>query len=219
LDDPARFDAGVLVRPARQPAIDLERTTVTDARSDEKTEASGQDEASARQPLDSVLLTPGVIEAVRSLVEIMERSGVTKVDLVHGDLSVRLRAGEQNSVHPAAVHGTEAAQSVPASAHVVQIAAPAAPAPIDPAEFVITSPMVGTYYATPSPGAPPFVQLGEAVEAGQTVGIVEAMKIMNEIVAERGGTVTALLVENGQAVEYGSPLIRLGARAVVGALA
>jgi acetyl-CoA carboxylase biotin carboxyl carrier protein len=185
-----------------------ETTAVTDVRDDETIVAASQDEESARQPLESVLLTPGVIEAVRSLVEIMERGGLTKLDLVHGELAIRLR-GERNSAHPAA---SAAAGESEASAPHPPIAAPTLPAPVDLAEFVVTSPMVGTYYAAPSPGSPPFVHIGETVEAGQTVGIVEAMKIMNEIVAERGGVVTALLVENGQAVEYGSPLMRLGSR-------
>ncbi|HEU0115146.1 MAG TPA: acetyl-CoA carboxylase biotin carboxyl carrier protein, partial [Thermomicrobiales bacterium] len=90
--------------------------------------------------------------------------------------------------------------------------APAAVASPPNAEFafdVITAPMVGSYYAAPSPGSPPFIEIGDAIEPGQPIGIIEAMKIMNEIVADRGGVVDAILVENGQAVEYGSPLVRL----------
>ena len=73
----------------------------------------------------------------------------------------------------------------------------------------MTAPMIGTYYASPSPGDPPFVQVGDAVEVGQTIGIIEAMKIMNEIAADRNGVVAEVLVANSQAVEYGSPLIRI----------
>jgi acetyl-CoA carboxylase biotin carboxyl carrier protein len=175
------------------------------------TGAGDRDDASARQPLEAVLLTPGVIAAVRSLVEIMDRGGLSKLDLVHGELSVRLRSGGERLPARSAPSDavTDATQTMP----VVTDGAPPVRATLpDPDDHVVTSPMVGTYYAAPSPGTPPFVRVGDAVEAGQTVGIVEAMKIMNEIVAERGGIVTTILVENGQAVEYGSPLMRLGAR-------
>ncbi len=76
-------------------------------------------------------------------------------------------------------------------------------------EAFITAPMIGTFYSSPSPGEPPFVRLGDRIEAGQVVGIIEAMKIMNEIVADRPGIVADIMVENAQAVEYGSPLLRL----------
>jgi acetyl-CoA carboxylase biotin carboxyl carrier protein len=183
-----------------------------DARRDDRT-GSSTEKASERQPLEAVLLTSGVIEAVRSLVEIMDQGGITRLDLVHGDLSIRLQGGER-AVATAPANATalvdEALPSVPAG--LVEVA----PATSEPGEYVVTSPMVGTYYTAPSPNAPPFVRVGDMVETGQTVGIVEAMKIMNEIVAERGGIVTAMLVDNGQAVEYGSPLIRLGARPAPG---
>jgi acetyl-CoA carboxylase biotin carboxyl carrier protein len=191
-------------------------TAVTDPRSDESTGSTARDDAPVRQPLEAVLLTPGVIDAVRSLVEIMDRGGVTKLDLVHGDLSISLRGGDRSPGHH------EAGGVAPANTELKAtpaVAVEVAPVAIDPGDFVVTSPMVGTYYSAPSPGSPPFVQVGDAVEAGQTVGIVEAMKIMNEIVAERGGVVTALLVESGQAVEYGSPLIRLGSRPALSVLA
>jgi acetyl-CoA carboxylase biotin carboxyl carrier protein len=74
---------------------------------------------------------------------------------------------------------------------------------------VLTAPMVGTFYAGPGPNEPPFVAVGDPIEQGQTIGIIEAMKIMNEIPAERSGTVVEILVQNGQAVEYGSPLFRI----------
>jgi acetyl-CoA carboxylase biotin carboxyl carrier protein len=88
--------------------------------------------------------------------------------------------------------------------------APEAPAEAE-SGHLISAPMIGTFYASPSPGAPPFVQRGDQVFAGQTIGIIEAMKIMNEISADRAGMVLDVLVENGEPVEYGSPLIRLGA--------
>ena len=163
------------------------------------------DPAESRQPLDATLLTPGVVDAVRSLVEIMERGGLTKLDLTHGDLSVRLRSdGSHRPAPPAA-----GLPPVPPMAEAPEVPSETeAPVAVE-AGYAITSPMVGTFYNAPSPGASPFVEVGDRVEVGQTVGIVEAMKIMNEIAAERAGVVAAILVDNGQPVEYGSPLIRL----------
>ena len=173
-------------------------------------ETNNQGRADGRQPLESVLLTPGVVEAVRALVEIMERGGVTRLDLDHGDLRVRLRGGFGRRQREAvtADEEDEATIEVPPVA-LVPVAPP--PTALD-GDYVIASPMVGTFYGAPSPGAEPFVQVGDRVELGQTVGIVEAMKIMNEIAAERSGVVAAILVENGEPVEYGSPLIRLDTR-------
>jgi acetyl-CoA carboxylase biotin carboxyl carrier protein len=81
--------------------------------------------------------------------------------------------------------------------------------PDDNRHHTITAPMIGTYYDTPAPGEPPFVSVGEHVDEGQTIGIIEAMKIMNEIAADRAGTVVALLATSGVTVEYGSPLVQL----------
>ncbi len=130
---------------------------------------------------------------VRSLVGMMRSGGITELDLAFGAVTVRLRGGTDGAV-------PEMGGEAPVDE------APAAP----PAEegSLITAPMIGTFYAAPSPGAPPFVEVGDAVEIGQVVGIIEAMKIMNEIVADRAGVVGALLVGNGQPVEYGSALIR-----------
>ncbi|MCC7022820.1 MAG: acetyl-CoA carboxylase biotin carboxyl carrier protein [Thermomicrobiales bacterium] len=125
----------------------------------------------------------------------MHESAVTELDLDLGPVNVRLRR--------------------PAFGDALPAPAPAGVGVLPPAAEVetghlITAPMIGTFYASPSPGAPPFVQRGDQVFAGQTIGIIEAMKIMNEISADRGGVVLEVLIENGQPVEYGSPLIRLG---------
>jgi acetyl-CoA carboxylase biotin carboxyl carrier protein len=182
-------------------------TAVTDAGREETNDRVGSD---GRQPLEAILLTPGVVDAVRALVEIMEHGGVTQLDLAHGDLHVRLRGGTGRRQREAVATEEEGEAAIDVPPVVL---APVAPAPITlDGDYVISSPMVGTYYGAPSPGAEPFVQVGDRVETGQTVGIVEAMKIMNEIVAERSGVVAAILVENGEPVEYGSPLIRLDTR-------
>ncbi|MFT4070279.1 acetyl-CoA carboxylase biotin carboxyl carrier protein, partial [Paraburkholderia sp.] len=88
--------------------------------------------------------------------------------------------------------------------------APAAPAAAAPQGHVVTSPMVGTFYRAPSPGADPFVQVGDTVKEGQTICIIEAMKLLNEIESDKSGVVKEILVENGQAVEYGQPLFVVG---------
>jgi acetyl-CoA carboxylase biotin carboxyl carrier protein len=137
----------------------------------------------------------GVAELVRSLVAMMRDGGIAKLDLAVGSFSVHLRTGK-NAVQPTVV-------SVDATATVD----PNGTRPL--AEHIITAPMIGTFYASPSPGSRPFVDVGDVIKAGQVVGIIEAMKIMNEIIAEQPGEVTAILASNGQAVEYGSPLILL----------
>jgi acetyl-CoA carboxylase biotin carboxyl carrier protein len=90
------------------------------------------------------------------------------------------------------------------------VAGPATPAAAAPQGHVVTSPMVGTFYRAPSPGADPFVQVGDAVKEGQTICIIEAMKLLNEIESDQAGVIKEILVENGQAVEYGQPLFVIG---------
>jgi acetyl-CoA carboxylase biotin carboxyl carrier protein len=133
-------------------------------------------------------------ELVKSLASAMRQSDISELDLEAGALSVRLR------------------RSVGAIAG--ELSPPPGPAdPIalgeSPHRHVITAPMIGAFYASPTPGAPPFVKEGDDIFVGQTIGIIEAMKIMNEITADRSGTVAAVLVSNGQPVEYGSPLFEL----------
>jgi acetyl-CoA carboxylase biotin carboxyl carrier protein len=135
-----------------------------------------------------------VADLVQSLATVMRQSSITELDLDLGDVSVRLR-------RPAPDHdgGELRLENQP----------PISSEP-DPPEILITAPMIGTFYAAATPGAQPFVVEGDEVYVGQTIGIIEAMKIMNEIAADRAGVVEAILVGNGQPVEYGSPLMRLG---------
>jgi acetyl-CoA carboxylase biotin carboxyl carrier protein len=139
--------------------------------------------------------TEELIGAVRELISLMGRGGISELDLTSGDVSIRLR-GSHGSAAPVAV-------STPANG------AGSVAEPVVEEGNVVTAPMIGTYYAAPSPGEEPFVQIGDEVEIGQVIGIIEAMKIMNEITADSAGVVAEILVENAQAVEYGSPLIRL----------
>ncbi|HEY7031897.1 MAG TPA: acetyl-CoA carboxylase biotin carboxyl carrier protein [Thermomicrobiales bacterium] len=137
-----------------------------------------------------------VTDAVRSLVEVMRTSGLTELDVSAGSVSIRLRTPK----------GTGGAKRQPPSSDgKLEPSPPTA----DIAGHVVTAPMIGTFYASPAPGEPPFVRVGDRVAAGQTIGIIEAMKIMNEIVADHSGVVVEVLVDNAQAVEYGSPLLRL----------
>ena len=134
-----------------------------------------------------------VADLVRSLASVMCQSSITELDLDVGPMSVRMR-------RPAADFDG-ATQPRPDA----QVSTPPASAP----ETLITAPMIGTFYTSATPGAQPFVNEGDEVYVGQTIGIIEAMKIMNEIAADASGVVETILVGNGQPVEYGSPLMRL----------
>jgi acetyl-CoA carboxylase biotin carboxyl carrier protein len=138
---------------------------------------------------------------VRDLVELMRQGDLDRLEVTHGDLHILLCARANNSADHSASLDRDPAASVP------QPAVPDPSAARD-AHF-ITSPMVGTFYEAPSPGEPPFVRSGDTVEVGQTVAIIEAMKIMNEIVADRPGTIEEVLVKNGETVEYGHQLFRM----------
>lgn len=149
-----------------------------------------------------------VAEMVRALSTVMQQSNVSELDLSLGALSVRLR-------RPAL--GSAAEQSPLISADAGGASRPEDdrdhnPGPVNASEHVITAPMIGTFYTAPTPGSPPYIAAGDEVAAGQTIGIIEAMKIMNEIVADRSGVVTAILAKNGEPVEYGSPLATLAPR-------
>lgn len=139
--------------------------------------------------------TQELIGAVRELISLMGKGGISELDLTSGDVSIRLRGATTTAALPSNESASNGETASPASS--------------EPTGHVVTAPMIGTFYSAPSPGEDPFVQIGDEVEVGQVIGIIEAMKIMNEIVADKPGVVAAILVENAQAVEYGSPLVRL----------
>lgn len=147
-------------------------------------------------------------QLIRDLAGILNDTNLTEIEVELGDLKVRV------SRHAPAVHAIAppppayAATAAPAAqpAAPAASAAPAA-APADPARNAVPSPMVGTAYLAPAPDAKPFVEVGQKVKEGQTLLIIEAMKTMNQIPAPRAGTVTAILVEDAQPVEYGMPLV------------
>jgi acetyl-CoA carboxylase biotin carboxyl carrier protein len=151
---------------------------------------------------------------LKQLIEFLKQYQVAEFDLDRGDLKIRLKFEAQPQ--GASLAGL-ANQARIAPTRAANVAAPAQPA-VEPAGdavsedlHIVKSPIVGTFFSAPSPGAKPFVAVGERVEAGQTLCIIEAMKLMNEIEADAAGEVVKFLVEDGQAVEYGQPLFALKA--------
>jgi acetyl-CoA carboxylase biotin carboxyl carrier protein len=142
---------------------------------------------------------------IGEIAEIMSDAGLTEVELTQGDSTLRL--SKQTNVVTAAAPAVMQAMAAPAAAPAAE--APAAPAAESAVEHpgTVSSPMVGTVYLSPSPGADHFVSAGAQVKEGDTMMIIEAMKVMNPIPAPRGGTVKAIIVSDAQPVEFGDPLI------------
>ena len=152
---------------------------------------------------------------LKELIDFLIEKDITEFELERGDVKVRIKRGTPEAASPPApAERIITVQPLPSSLPPVQALPPAAPAaqpaPAEEDLHMVRSPIVGTYYESPSPGSPPFVKPGDMVEAGQIICIVEAMKLMNEIEADQAGIVKAILVENGQAVEYGQPLVIIG---------
>ena len=144
------------------------------------------------------------LRKLKKLIDLVQESGIAELELTEGEEKVRISL--INSRQPLMMAPTMAA--APAAA-----APPAAPAEAEPAEpegHVLKSPMVGTFYRSPSPGAKPFIEVGQSVSAGDTLCIIEAMKLLNEIEADVSGVIKSIRAENGQAVEYGEPLFIIG---------
>ena len=142
------------------------------------------------------------IRKVKKLMELLEESGMSEIEIKEGEESVKISRYGNSPVPSHSFVQQQAPTSLPP---VV-----AAPAIVDEPSTVgqsLTSPMVGTYYSAPSPTAKPFITIGQHVKQGDTIGIVEAMKIMNQIEAEKSGIVLQILVKDGEAVEFGQPLI------------
>ncbi len=156
---------------------------------------------------------PFNLEQLKELIELMEKHGVTEVSLKNGDEQWRLARGAREVFVPVGAPQMQMAAPapMPAPAAAPVAAAPAAapaPAAAGPA---IKSPTVGTFYSSPTPEDPPFVQVGSTVKPDTVVCIVEAMKVFNQITADIAGTITEVLVKNGDSVEYGQPLFRVKA--------
>ena len=153
------------------------------------------------------------IRKVKKLIELLDESGIAEIEIKEGEESVRIsRYAPGTPAAPAAV-----AAPIAVAAPVAETAAaPVAAAPVEPEEdgFEVTAPMVGTFYASASPGAAPYVQVGDRVNEGDTLCIIEAMKMMNQIEADVSGVVKSIRVQNGEAVEYGQTLVVIDQRAV-----
>jgi acetyl-CoA carboxylase biotin carboxyl carrier protein len=155
------------------------------------------------------------IEEIRELIRVVAETGISELEVQRGENRVRIRRTPEVNAHnivlpapaPPAAPPQPAAQAAPPPA------APAAPEPAEPAVdsslVLVKSPIVGTFYEAPSPGAPPFVQVGDTVRPGQVLCIIESMKLMNEIEAEIAGVVVSRMVANAQPVEYGEALFAL----------
>jgi len=155
------------------------------------------------------------LRKVKTLIDLVQQSGIAELEITEGEEKVRISRGTGASQQMAPVTYVAAPPPAAGPAAVPAAAgAPAAPAESEaaaaPEGHVIRSPMVGTFYRSSAPGAKAFVDVGQAVKAGETICVIEAMKLLNEIEADQDGTVKAILVENGQPVEYGEPLFILG---------
>jgi acetyl-CoA carboxylase biotin carboxyl carrier protein len=147
------------------------------------------------------------LRKLKTLIDLVSESNVSELEITEAEGKVRIvKSAPVGFAAPMAYTAAPVPQAAPA-VMVVESAAPVVPASAaEPTGHVVKSPMVGTFYRASSPGAKPFVELGDTIKEGETICIVEAMKILNEIEADKSGTVTKILVDNGQAVEYGQPL-------------
>ena len=148
------------------------------------------------------------LRKLKKLIDLVQESGIAELEITEGEEKVKIVKG-----------GVVSVSQAPAAAAPASVA-PASPAPAAPAPspqpdagqegHVVKAPMVGTFYRSPSPDAKAFVEVGQSIKEGQTICIIEAMKLMNEIESDASGVVKAILVENGQPVEYGQPLFIVG---------
>jgi acetyl-CoA carboxylase biotin carboxyl carrier protein len=145
------------------------------------------------------------IRKVKKLIEMLEESSLAEIEIREGEEAIRISRASSTAA-PHVVHMTAPAAPAAPAAAAAAAAPTAAPAAAVPAGHAVTSPMVGTFYRASSPEAKPFVEVGSQVSIGDTLCIIEAMKMMNEIEADKAGVVKAILKENGQPVEYGEAL-------------
>ncbi len=158
------------------------------------------------------------LRKLKKLIDLVQESGIAELEITEGEEKVKIVKGGLVMVAPGAAPVAAPEPRTVGQVHAAAVAAvpavPAAAAPTEPQAgqegHVVKAPMVGTFYRSPSPDAKPFVEVGQAVKEGEVICIIEAMKLMNEIDTDASGTVKAILVENGQPVEYGQPLFILG---------
>jgi acetyl-CoA carboxylase biotin carboxyl carrier protein len=151
------------------------------------------------------------LKEIKEILDLFNSTDVAEMEVQRGENRVRLRRASAEVTHVVPAAATVVA-AAPVAAPTAATPAPAAAVPAADNTTVVRSPIVGTYYDAPSPGAPPFVKVGDPVEAGQVLCIIESMKLMNEIEAEAAGTLVAKLLENGRPVEYGEALFSVKPR-------
>lgn len=145
------------------------------------------------------------LRKLKKLIDLVQESGISELEVTEGEEKVKIvKSGGPGIAYPAQSQASYPVL-VPTPAPAVSVSAPAA-TPTEVPGHLLKSPMVGTFYRSPSPGAKPFVEVGDTVKSGDTICIVEAMKLLNEIECDKDGIISAILVENGQPVEYGEPL-------------
>jgi acetyl-CoA carboxylase biotin carboxyl carrier protein len=150
------------------------------------------------------------IRKIKKLIELLEESGIAEIEIKEGEEALRISRMPTGS---AVTHQMPHVASLPLAAPLQVPAKAAAPTPAEVAaakakanEHVITAPMVGTFYGAPSPGAKPFIEIGDEIKVGQVLCIIEAMKMMNQIEADKAGRITSIMARNGDPVEFGQPL-------------
>jgi acetyl-CoA carboxylase biotin carboxyl carrier protein len=150
------------------------------------------------------------LRKLKKLIDLVQDSGIAELEITEGEEKVRITSVVAHS-QPVYAQYSQPQMMAPMSAPALAPVAEAVPAePAEPEGHVVKSPMVGTFYRTPSPSAKAFVEVGQTVKSGDTLCIIEAMKLMNEIEADESGVIKAILIENGQPVEYGQPLFIIG---------
>lgn len=150
------------------------------------------------------------IRKIKKLIELLEESGIAEIEIKEGEEAVRI---SRMPTGPGAHVQAYAYPSMPApvspSAAAAAVAAPAVLPPPKQSEYVVSAPMVGTFYAASAPGAKPFVDIGDEVKVGQVLCIIEAMKMMNQIESDKPGRITSIMAQNGEPVEFGQPLFTI----------
>ncbi len=150
------------------------------------------------------------LRKLKTLIDLVQQSDIAELEITEGEEKVRISRFGGASAPVMMAHAPQPMMQMPA-AEAVEAAPPAADAPpAEPEGHIVKSPMVGTFYRSSAPGSKPFVEVGSPIKSGETVCIIEAMKLLNEIEADADGVIKAILVENGQPVEYGQPLFIIG---------
>ena len=147
------------------------------------------------------------LRKLKKLIDLVQESGIAELEITEGEEKVRINRTGSAAINPAATAATPAAAAAPVPAVASESGEPEG---AQSEGHMLKSPMVGTFYRAPTPGAKAFVEVGQSVTEGETVCIIEAMKLLNEIEADRSGVIKAILVENGQPVEYGHALMVIG---------